>query len=241
MYKLILSKPLQKFTNNIREVSIDGDSYYNLFSNLTNLFPDLKRTTDELKFNKYGDIWFLVDGVMLPMEKVFLQPKKNVDIVIVPIIAGSGEEGMMIAIGVALIVVAVVLMQPHLAAMATVALTTTATSTALAAGSIAATAAVLGTSAAIASFATFALSLGISMVLSGVLAAVTPTNKKSNSSDTSTRRNNDSFEGLVNTTSTQTSIPLIYGHHRVSGQFISGKIRTINHDRSTVINVANYI
>jgi hypothetical protein len=57
MYKLILSKPLQKFTNNVREVSIDGDSYYNLYSNLTNLFPDLKRTTDELKFNKYGDIY----------------------------------------------------------------------------------------------------------------------------------------------------------------------------------------
>ena len=241
MYKLILSKPLQKFTNNIREVSIDGDSYYNLFSNLTNLFPDLKRTTDELKFNKYGDIWFLVDGVMLPIEKIFLQPKKNVDIVIVPIIAGSGEEGMMIAIGVALIIVAVVLMQPQLAAIAASALLSSATIAAAGMGSLAAGAAILSAGTIVATFATFALSLGISMVLSGILAAVTPTNQKSNSSDTSTRRNNDSFEGLVNTTSTQTAIPLVYGHHRVSGQFISGKIRTINHDRSTIISVANYI
>jgi predicted phage tail protein len=240
MYKLILSKPLQKFTNNVREVSIDGDSYYNLYSNLTNLFPDLKRTTDELKFNKYGDIWFLVDGKILSMEKIFLQPKKNVDIVIVPIIAGSGEDGLMIAVGVALIAVSLVLMQPHIAAAIAVGMSGLSAGAAVGA-SLAVTAGLMATSATITTIAGFALSMGIGMVLSGVLAATAPKGQKSTASDTNSRRNNDSFEGLDNTTSTQTAIPLIYGHHRVPGQFISGKIRTINHDRSTFVSVANYI
>ena len=229
MYKLILSKPLQKFTNGLKEVSLDGDSYFNLYSNLTNLFPDLKRTTDELKFNKYGDIWFLVDGKVLSLEKVFLQPRKNVDIVIVPIIAGSGEEEMMIGIGIAIMVVAVISMQPQFIALGMAA---------FGVEMIGATGTLL-----MASLSTSMLSMGLSMALGGILAATSIKSSKTAtpSTDSGIRRGNDSFEGLVNTTSTQTPIPLIYGHHRVSGQLISGKIKTINHDKGTYISVANYI
>lgn len=228
MYKVILSKPLQKFTNDIKEVSIDGDSYFNLYNNLINLFPDLKKVTDELKCSKYGDIWFLVDGEILSLEKIFLQPKKNVDIVIVPLITGGGEDALTIGIGIALVVVAVVTLQPQIAAIGAGFLTGM--------GVAAATAATV-----VGSLSISILSMGLSMALSGILSATSPKKNEKPTNDSESRRNNDSFEGLVNTTSTQTSIPLIYGHHRVSGQFISGKIRTINHDRSTFISVANYL
>ena len=80
-------------------------------------------------------------------------------------------------------------------------------------------------------------------VLSGVLNALgtRPTSNPQGAPDSPARVNNDSSEGLTNTTSTDTPIPLIYGHHRVGGQFVSGKIRTINHGRGTYISVANYI
>ena len=233
MYKLILSKPLQKFTNNIKSVTIDGDSYFNLYSNLTNLFPDLKRTTDELKFNKYGDIWFLVDGKILSLEKVFLQPKKNVDIVIVPIIAGSGQEELMIGVGVAIMIVGIITLQPELVGL----------SLGMALGEFATIGTLLATMEVASTIGWALVSMGVGMALSGVLAATSTKSSKTAgpSTDSGARRGNDAFEGLVNTTSTQMPIPLIYGHHRVAGQFISGKIRTINHDKGTYISVANYI
>jgi predicted phage tail protein len=230
MYNIVFSKPIQKFTNNVREVTIDGDSYFNLYSNLTNLFPDLKRLTDELKVNDYGDIWFLVEGKVLPMEKIFLQPKKNVDIVIVPVITGGGEDGLMIGIGIALMVVAIATLQPEIAMAGAVLLSGSAGLTAT-----------LATYAILLSVGSGLLSMGMGMVLTGVLSAMSPKEQSNYSSDAGSRRDNDAFEGLDNTTSTQTAIPLIYGHHRISGQFISGKIRTINHDRSTFISVANYL
>lgn len=230
MYKIVLSKPIQKFTNNIREVSIDGDSYFNLYSNLTNLFPDLKKLTDELKINSYGDIWFLVDGKVLPMEKVFLQPKKDAEIVIVPVITGGGEDALTIGIGIALMVVAIVTLQPEIAMAGAVFLSGSAGLTAT-----------LATYGILLSVGASLLSMGLGMVVSGVLSAMSPKEQAKARPDSASRRDNDAFEGLDNTTSTQTAIPLIYGHHRIGGQLISGKIRTINHDRSTFISVANYL
>jgi predicted phage tail protein len=232
VYNITLSKPISKFTNNITSVKIEGDSYYHIYSNLMNLFPDLKKITNELKFNKYGDIWFIVDGQVLPIQKIFLKPKSNSKIVLVPIIAGGGEEGLMIGVGIALVALAVVTMQPEVLGLALGAFEVSTVGGLLTAMSIQST------------VAGGLLSLGISAVAGGVLAAVSPSSNKgikNPTPDSGARVNNDSFEGLENTTSTQSPIPLIYGQHRVAGQFISGKIKTISHDRSAVIKVSNYI
>lgn len=214
MYKIILSKPLQKFTNNIKEVSIDGDSYFNLYNNLINLFPDLKKLTDELKCSKYGDIWFLVNGEILTLEKIFLQPKKNVDIIIVPLITGGGEDALTIGIGIALVVIAVVTLQPEIAALGAGFLTGMGVATATAA-------------TVIGSLSISILSMGLSMALSGILSATSPKQNEKPTNDSESRRNNDSFEGLVNTTSTQTSIPLIYGHHKSQDNLLAAKLKLL--------------
>lgn len=50
-------------------------------------------------------------------------------------------------------------------------------------------------------------------------------------------RQNDMFGALQNTIDSGTPIPLIYGMHRVPGQFISGYLDTVDHGKSDVITV----
>ena len=40
-------------------------------------------------------------------------------------------------------------------------------------------------------------------------------------------RENDAFGSLQHTIASGTPIPLVYGRHRVAGQFLSGEIRTL--------------
>jgi predicted phage tail protein len=238
MVKVKFSKLIKPFVYNNSDVEIDADSYYNLYSNLSNLFPDLAKVTSSLAQNKRFDIWFLVDNKILPYQDIFLPVKKGKEIVIVPLVAGSGEEGLMIAIGIAIIVASVVLLQPQFGMAAAFALTSTSSVGAAGAASLAATAAAISTAAGM------GLSLGFSIVLSGVLSLMAGApngSNKSNNTDSSARAQNDSFGALQNTTATNTSIPLIFGHMRVAGQFVGGHIKTINHDAQTVVSVANYV
>ena len=231
MNKIIISTPLLKFTNNVKTLDLTGDSYFNLYSNLTNLFPDLRRVTNELKTNKSMDIWLLVDGKVLRPEHVFLNPKKDATIVVIPLITGGGDSLGSIAIGLAFVAIAVVMItQPYMLAAA--------------AGFTSSIGSMIGAAGVISSVGGGIMSIGASMLLSGVISALSPPkapNAASASNDSSVRAENGVFEGLRNTTSTQTPIPLIYGQHRVPGQFIGGKIKTINHDKNTVISVANYV
>ena len=234
MNKIIISAPLLKFTNNVKTLELSGDSYFNLYSNLTNLFPDLRRVTNELKTNISTDIWLLVDGKALPLDHIFLNPKKNATIVIVPLITGSGGDDFTgIAVGVALIAVGMML-APFTGGLSAAA--------AIGAGALGPTA-FIAVGTAFSYLGGALLSLGVGMVLSGVLSALNPAQgkPKTQQHDSSVRSDNDAFQGLTNTTSTNTAIPLISGHHRVAGQFIGGRIKTINHDRDTVISVSNYV
>lgn len=88
------------------------------------------------------------------------------------------------------------------------------------------------------------ISMGMGLVLSSVLSLIggnRNTSSPASPTDAAVRANNDAFEGLKNTTSTDMAVPLIYGQHRVGGQFIDGKIKTINHDKDTIVKVASYV
>ena len=63
---------------------------------------------------------------------------------------------------------------------------------------------------------------------------------KADTGDGGPRRNNDAFGGLVNTTTTGVPLALHYGYSRVGGQFISGYLKTIDHQKNDVISVSNY-
>jgi predicted phage tail protein len=90
------------------------------------------------------------------------------------------------------------------------------------------------------------ISTGIGLVLNGVMGLVfngnpSPLNQSRLTSDSGMRNQNSAFEGLKHTTSTQTSIPLIYGCHRIPGQLVDGKIKSISHDKDSNIKVKDYI
>lgn len=225
-----IAKSLQKYINNLPEVTIDCDSYFNFYNNLLNLFPDLRKIHREVATNKILDFWILVDKRPLRYEELFLPVKKGAEIVIVPMIGGGGDTFAMIAIGIAVIALSVVLMNPAVGF---------GLAASLAGG--AGLGAVFATAGVISSLSTALLSVGLGIVLSGVMGLVNPKNKKNSVNDSNIRSDNDAFGSLENTTSTETPIPLIFGQMRVPGQLVAGRIKTINHDATTVISVANYV
>ena len=86
------------------------------------------------------------------------------------------------------------------------------------------------------------LKMGISMVLSGVMGMLMKTPKPAVSgaqtTDSEARIDNKIFQGLQNTTQSNTPVPMIYGRTRVGGQFISGEILSIQHGRNESIKVS---
>lgn len=239
MYKIIISQPLKKLTNNITEVTIDGDSYFNLYTNLTNLFQDFKKCTDQLKFNPNADTWLLVDGKMLPKEHIFFRPKKNAEIVLVPLIAGGGDSSSLLFIGLGLAIIAITVLTLGSGTVAAAGASSLAS--AAVGGEMVGTAALAATGSSF--LLTSGISLGLNLVLTGIMGALKPGGGAAPkvAGTSGLRGQNDAFEGLRNTTSTQTAVPLIYGQHRVAGQFIDGKIKTINHDKDTKIMVSSYV
>jgi len=230
--KVRITKPLQKYFNNLESIELDADSYYNLYSNMVNLFKDFRQVSLELGTNKYADLWFVVDGHLLPTDQIFFPVKKGAEISLIPVIGGSGDALPTIFIGLAIIALAVVAMQPTIAFGLAASISGS--------GGIGA---VIGTAGVITSVAQGFLSVGISLVLSGVVSAFaskqdTP---QRTTQDSNIRAQNDAFGSLQNTTHTQTPIALIFGQMRVPGQLVSGRIRTIQHDVSTSVSVANYV
>ena len=55
----------------------------------------------------------------------------------------------------------------------------------------------------------------------------------------STSRDNDMFGSLRNSSTSGTPVPLVYGRHRVAGQFLSGYITTIGHGGGDSVNVGS--
>ena len=157
--------------------------------------------------------------------------RKNAEIVLVPVISGGGDGVGELFLGIALIAISVVLLQPEIAIGVGIAL---AGSGGLTAG--------LVTAGVVTSVAGALLSVGVGIALSGLMQLFIKTpGQESKAQDENIRANNDAFGPLQNTTSTQTPIPLVFGLVRVPGQFIGGHIKTINHDASAVISVANYV
>ena len=87
------------------------------------------------------------------------------------------------------------------------------------------------------------IKLGISMVLSGVMGMLMKTPKPSvigsQTTDSEARIENKIFQGLQNTTQSNTPVPIIYGRTRVGGQFVSGEILSIQHGRNEFIKVSS--
>lgn len=234
MAQIRISKPLQQLTEGRQNLFIDCDSYFNLYTNLTNLFPNLRKHSKEIAENRIVDLWLLVNDRLITPEELFLPVPKNKIVTLVPIISGGGDNVLPIFAGLALIAFSLAVLAPIAGAAA-----------AAAATSSDAIVGISGVASFLAGAYPYVLGAGIAITLNGVMSLLNQPSKPaaniSKPTDASTRANNDAFGPLQNTINTGTPIPLIFGQFRVPGQLISGRIKTINHDASTVVSVANYV
>ena len=103
-------------------------------------------------------------------------------------------------------------------------------------GSVAAQLASSGSAAGAAGLGSFGTTLAVNAGLALVTSLFTQKPESLTSRDQQVRQNN-MFGSLQNTIDSGTSIPLLYGQHRVAGQFISGYIDSIDHGKNDDITV----
>ena len=80
------------------------------------------------------------------------------------------------------------------------------------------------------------LQIGLSMV--SQMMTKSPAARESKQTESNSRESG-MFGSLTNTSTSGTPIALIYGRHRVAGQFLSGYITTIGHGSGDTINVGS--
>ena len=73
------------------------------------------------------------------------------------------------------------------------------------------------------------------------LALISAIFAKPQDTSDSNSRNNDMFGGLKNSTTSGTPVPLHYGNVRIAGQLASGYVKTISHDKGTIIRVEDIV
>lgn len=205
--KLKFHKTLLKYTDEVRDVTFDVTTYGQLISAIEASFPKLKSIIKQIKNRQTTDNFSLVD---LDKERVltfndYMSKKiRSVNLCLSPIVAGGKSNLETALIATALIVAAFYLP----GATTTVAATETA--------------------AATTTFTTFGQVLfatGVAMLTSAVTAELMKPPKKDGTDEEA--RENDAFGALQHTIASGTPIPLVYGRHRVAGQFLSGEIRTL--------------
>jgi len=219
-------KSLHKYTNNIDKISIDVNTYYDLVKASIDLFEGLYKLFKQINLYHNAELALIVDGKLLSLDNLFL-PAKGKIIKLVPLIKGSGRIGMIVA------AVAIVALTIYTGGIA---LTPTLSVVGSSAGSIGA-ATITGTTITVTTFGQLALGIAASLFL----AAIQPPPKppRISSSTGGFRRDNDIFNGLANTTNSQIPVPLNYGEMRVSGQLLSGFIKTIDHGKNDIVKVVD--
>jgi predicted phage tail protein len=206
---------LQKLTDGVKEQKFDTDDFQILIAGLRTLFPKLSNYISQIDSRQIHNLMYFVDKNSEELIHIKLSRKiQSSELVLIITLYGEAFA----ALGAAL-------MASGFAIGSSTALITIGSTVLLSGASL--------------------ISTGLSLILSSVMSLLASpggsTAAPQSSNDTPVRANNDAFDGLKNTTSTDTTIPLVYGCHRVPGQFIDGKIKTINHDRGTNILVKDYI
>ncbi len=207
-------KYIRSLTNGVEKHNFDTDDIATVIKGLRLLFPDLSLYLSNIDSGNITNICFFIDKNTDETIKYIISTKVTTnDIVLIITIYGQGEDLGTIALGVAL-VAAGFLLGPSVSMIGVTGVLT--------GGSL--------------------ITAGLSIALTGLLSAFSAGQSKANSpSDEPVRAQNDAFGALQNTTTTDTAIPLIFGQIRVAGQFVGGRIKTINHNAGDVISLANYV
>ena len=203
--KLKFHKTLLKYTDEVRDVTFDVTTYGQLISAIEASFPKLKKVIRQIKNRQTTDNFSLVDldkKRVLTFNDYISKKIRSVNLCLSPIVAG-GKSNLETAL-IAAAIIAVAVTNPAFAVGGEVALAAGGTATTL---------------------GTILVGVGTSMLISAVTAELMKPPKRDGTDEIA--RENDAFGALQHTIASGTPVPLVYGRHRVAGQFLSGEIRTL--------------
>ena len=213
---------IQKYTNGLSEHTVKVNDLVDLRNSLEHLFPKLGIHIKRIRcgLNSRENIALVnTKKRVLERDDYLIGKLKRTDTYfhVVPLFVGGGKGGSsQLLLGAALIGLSFML--PGAGALG---------------GGLLSTISLQG----------IALKMGIGMVLSGVMGMIMKTPKPAvqgaQTTDSEARIENKIFQGLQNTTQSNTPISIIYGRPRVGGQFISGEILSIQHGRNETIKVSS--
>ena len=191
-------KTLLKYTDEVRDVTFDVASYGQLISAIEASFPNLKKVIKQIKNKQITDNFSLVD---LDKERVLTfndyMSKKIRSVNLCLSPIVAGGKSNLETALIATAIIAISFTDP-----------------------VAGFTIAQGINAGQVLFA-----VGVAMLTSAVTAELMKPPKKDGTDEEA--RENDAFGSLQHTIASGTPIPLVYGRHRVAGQFLSGEIRTL--------------
>ena len=196
--KLKFHKTLLKYTDEVKDVTFDVTTYGQLISAIEASFPKLKNIIKQIKNRQTTDNFSLVD---LDSERVLTlndyMSKKIRSVNLCLSPIVAGGKSNLETALIATAIIAISFYDP---------VSGFALAEGLTAGQV-------------------LFAVGTAMLTSAVTAELMKPPKRDGTDEEA--RENDAFGALQHTIASGTPIPLVYGRHRVAGQFLSGEIRTL--------------
>jgi len=239
---LLINLKIHSAYNNFFEETIysfDATVVHDIIDYLRGVHPKFSKYIKQVISGESSEPFCLLDSNLKPITADMVNIKRFKDgdtIHLVPAIAGGGGKSIKKAIYVVFAAVAIYQTIGYLAAASAGApMAAPGVEAALAPEAIAAQ-----QTAAAATTLTPLQMAGLQIGLSAVSMLLTKSPAARSSKQTeSTSRDNDMFGSLRNSSTSGTPVPLIYGRHRVAGQFLSGYITTIGHGGGDSVNVGS--
>ena len=210
-------RSLLKYTDGVKNHTITCDDFTSLVSAISHLFPNLGNYIRRVQATEVLENLCLLDkNKKLIKSKVyeFNKFKENhSSLFLVPMMAGAGgKKGSFLQIAIGIALIGATFAFPGLAGTQ-----------------------LLGTT-----LGKMMMSTGLNMILGGIMGLMqeTPKPPEKQISDNQERIDNNMFSGLQNTTSSNNNVPVNYGSPRVSGQLVSGFVKSLNHGKGDLIKVS---
>ena len=230
-----------------RELVADLKTYDELPRYLGSMHPRFAQFVKKIYTEETQDGYFLLNKNFKPIteqELYFKRVKEDDSFYVVPAIYGGGGKGTKKLLTYAAIATAAVIAAPYVASAASSIFAGGPANLAItggfgpggAGGGVAAQLAGSSAAAGSAGLGISAGTLAVNAGLALVTSLFTQKPEALTSRDQQVRQNN-MFGSLQNTIDSGVSIPLIYGQHRVAGQFISGYLESIDHGQNDDVTV----
>lgn len=243
--QLKIHSSLQKFFSD-SSYTVDLHTYFDVVPYLNSMHPKFKKYMLDVEQNEFAENVFILDSdyrIVEPDEAQLRRIKDDDTLYLVPgITGGGGKRGGLFAM------VAMIGFAAATGGLGAFSLGGAGAATAAAAPGVGGPATMIGHSAASSGaggglFSAFSNLPGFAKNIIGnlalaVVASLFTSKPKPMETDNSTRENG-MFGSLTNTSESGTPIPLVYGHFRVAGQFLSGYIDSEQHGKNDVVNVGD--